>query len=102
VLEAITRALPFDLMIVVDQGEELLTLVRTAQQRERRAKAIPMLADLSDSARRAREIRMLADLSDSAARCKIILAMRSPSLGQFVSLFPGEGLPNGWRAHQLP
>ena len=86
VLDAITRSLPFELVIAVDQGEDLVTLVRTAQQRERRAKAL----------------RMLAELGNSAARCKILFPLRSQYLGQLVSLFPNEELPPGWRTHYLP
>jgi WD40 repeat protein len=84
-LDAITKSLPFELVIVVDQGEELLTLVRTSQQRERRRKAIAMLQALSQT----------------APRCKIIYALRSQSLGQFLGLFPGEQAPTNWRTAYL-
>jgi WD40 repeat protein len=84
VLDAITRPLPFELIIAIDQGEELLTQVRTAQQQLRRQKALDMLMHLSSV----------------APRCKIVYTIRSQSLGEFASLFPEGRLPvacaQGW------
>src|SRR5262249_10959708 len=85
VLDAVTRSLPFELVIAVDQGEELLTLVRTTQQQARRRKALDMLMQLSHS----------------GARCKIIYTIRSQSLGQFVSLLPDGRAPAEWQSFAL-
>jgi len=85
VLGAVTKALPFELVIAVDQGEELLTLVRTSQQIERRTKAIDMLQGLSEA----------------APRCKIIYTLRSQSLAQIANLFSGGQAPPNWRAVYL-
>ncbi len=84
VLDSITRSLPFELVIAVDQGEELLTMVRTAKERERRHKALEMLTALTGS-----------------ARCKIIFTIRSQLLGQFVSLLPSGQTPKCWRTFFL-
>ena len=50
ILEAITAALPFELVIAIDQGEDLVTLVRTAQ-RERRTKRAQDVDGRSPAAR---------------------------------------------------
>jgi WD40 repeat protein len=86
VLDQISRLLPFELVIAVDQGEELITLVETPQQHARRTKAIDMLVRLSSA----------------APRCKIIIAMRSQSLGEFIDLLPDGRLPMEWRTFPLP
>ncbi len=80
VLDAVTRSLPFELLIVIDQGEELITLVRRDQQRVRRQKALAMLQHLAQA----------------APRCKIVLALRSQSLGQLVSLMHNGQAPADW------
>lgn len=85
VLDAITRALPFELVIAVDQGEELITLVRRPQQRVRRQKAL----------------MMLESLSRTAPRCKIVYTIRSQSFGQLASLFSMGHEPTDWRAFFL-
>jgi WD40 repeat protein len=85
VLDAITKALPFELIIAVDQGEELLTLVESPKERERRHKAL----------------EMLAALAGGAARCKIIFTLRTQALGQLISLFPGAATPADWQSFYL-
>ena len=86
VLDQITRSLPFELVIAVDQGEELLTLVETPQQQARRTKAIDMLVRLSSL----------------APRCKIVITLRSQALGEFIDLLPDGRLPAEWRTFPLP
>jgi WD40 repeat protein len=81
VLDTITRSLPFELVIAVDQGEELLAQVRTPPQQERRQKAI----------------EMLTCLSGGPARCKVLYVIRSQALGEFVNLFPQARMPTDWR-----
>ncbi len=85
ILDAITRSLPFELVIAVDQGEELLTLVRTPQQQVRRRKALDMLMQLTGA----------------AARCKIVYTLRSQFLAQLESLLPEGRAPADWRSFQL-
>jgi WD40 repeat protein len=85
-LDQITRSLPFELVIAVDQGEELITLVQTPQQQARRQEAIDMLVRLSAA----------------APRCKILIAMRSQSLGEFIGLLPDGHTPAEWRMFPLP
>lgn len=84
VLDAVTRSLPFELVLIVDQGEELLTLVHTMQEQARRRKAI----------------EMLAHLAHVAPRCKVVYTIRSQALGQFLSLWP-EGCPGAYRTFEL-
>lgn len=79
-LDAVTRSLPYELVIAIDQGEELLTLVRDEHHRGRRAKALAMLRELSAA----------------APRCKLVYAIRSQVVGDFISLFPERALPAGW------
>jgi WD40 repeat protein len=83
-LDRITRALPFELVIAVDQGEELVTQVKSAQQQARRQKAL----------------EMLAQVARAAPRCKLLFTIRSQALGPLLSLFPGGG-PAGWHTHFL-
>jgi WD40 repeat protein len=84
-LDKITRSLPFELMIVIDQGEDLVTLVRTSQQQGRRQKAI----------------EMLMQLSHVEPRCKVVFAIRSQALAPFVSLLPDERSPADWQPFHL-
>ena len=85
VLDAITKSLPFELIIAIDQGEELVTLVESPQQRDRRAKALTMLMGLAGA----------------VARCKIVFVIRTQVLGEFVNLLPGGQAPAAWRAFFL-
>lgn len=85
ILERITRSLPFELVIVIDQGEELLTQARTAKEQ----------------ARRRPTLEMLTHVARLAARCKIIYAIRTQSLGLLTSFFPDGKAPSSWRPHYL-
>jgi WD40 repeat protein len=85
ILDAITRSLPFELVIAIDQGEELLTHVLGEQQQSRRQKAIDMLVRLSAA----------------APRCKIVYVIRTQWLGQLASLFPDGRTPADWRPFYL-
>lgn len=85
ILDAITKALPFELLIAIDQGEELLTLVQSPQQRDRRAKALAMLMGLAGA----------------VARCKVVFTIRTQMLGEFVNLLPGGQMPDTWRTFFL-
>jgi WD40 repeat protein len=71
-LDDVTRRLPYELVIAIDQGEELLTLVRSPTERERRQQALAMLASLAAS----------------AARCKVVLVVRTEYAGQLAGLLP--------------
>ena len=84
-LGEITQSLPFELVIAVDQGEELLTLVRTPQQIARRQKALDMLLRVAQA----------------GPRCKIVFTLRSQSLGQLIGLLPDGRIPAEWRAFPL-
>ena len=85
VLDAITRSLPFELVIAVDQGEELLTLVHTSQQQVRRRKALDMLMQLAGA----------------SARCKIVYTLGSQYLAELESLLPAGQVPADWRSFYL-
>ena len=80
VLDAITRSLPFELVIAVDQGEELVTLVHTAKEARacRKGSTCWRRWPAPHAAR-------------SSSRCG------SQSLGQFVSLLPDGQTPKDWR-----
>jgi WD40 repeat protein len=85
VLDTITRSLPFELVIAIDQGEELLTLVHSPQQQVRRHKALSMLMQLAGS----------------SARCKIVYTLRSQNLAELETLFPAGRVPADWRSFHL-
>jgi WD40 repeat protein len=82
-LDDLTRSLPFELVIVVDQGEELLT---GPQHQARRQKAIDTF------------------FTPPAvpSRCKWIYALRSQNLGQLLGFLPRQQAPADWRAVYLP
>lgn len=80
-LEALTRQLPDELVIAVDQGEELLT------QPQRRGEKV----------RRHRALEMLQRLAESPARCKVILVVRGEFLGRLSALWPAGREQAGWR-----
>lgn len=84
-LDAITRSLPFELLIAIDQGEELITLVQSTQQKERRARALAMLVDLAET----------------SARVKVVLTIRSQTVGELVNLLPASQVPASWRPYFL-
>jgi WD40 repeat protein len=85
-LDELTRSLPFELVIVVDQGEELITLTNSAQQRFRRQRAL----------------HMLLNLSEAAARCKVIFSTRAQYLAELINLLPDGRTPAAWRTYFLP
>ena len=78
ILDELTRRLPFELVLVVEQGEDLvLQLPRSAE------------------GRRHRNLEILGGVLRSAARCKVILAMRTEYVGRLLNLVsPG---PDPWR-----
>lgn len=80
-LEDITERLPFELLIVIEQGEDLLTQPSTAADQERREAAFAMLANVASS----------------SARCKVILTLRSEFFGQLSEAFPGAKERSAWR-----
>ncbi len=84
-LAAITAALPFELVIAIDQGEEQVTEVETS----------------ADKARRQRALEMLAKLTQSSARCKVVLVVRFEFFGQLLGSFPGGAARQGWREFHL-
>lgn len=80
-LEALTAALPFELVIAIDQGEELITEVRGAAEEARRQEALAMLLQLAEA----------------PARCKVVLALRSDYLARLTSLLPERPGRQAWR-----
>lgn len=85
VLDALTRELPFELVIAIDQGEELITEVHNP----------------TEAARRAEALAMLMHLADAPARCKVVLAMRSEYLARLTSLLPAGPGRMAWREFYL-
>jgi WD40 repeat protein len=71
-LDELTRRLPFELVLTIDQGEELLTLAESATERERRRLAL----------------EMLLAVGESAARCKVLLVLRTEYFGQLADVLP--------------
>jgi WD40 repeat protein len=80
-LDDITERLPFELVMVIEQGEDLLTQPSTAAEPMRRQAALSMLANLAAA----------------SARCKVILTVRSEFFGQLCDAFPGGKDRSGWR-----
>ncbi len=71
-LDDVTRQLPYELVLTIDDGEELLTLVQSATERQRRQQALDMLVALAES----------------PARCKVVLVLRTEYFGQLAGLLP--------------
>lgn len=71
-LDALTARLPFELVLPIEQGEELVTLANDRSTKERRRQALTMLQFLFGS----------------SARCKVILALRTEFYGQFADHWP--------------
>ncbi len=71
-LDDLTRRLPFELVVTIDEGEDLLTLARSVIERERRRQALDMLLTLAES----------------PARCKLVLLLRTEYFGQLAGLLP--------------
>jgi WD40 repeat protein len=80
-LDDFTERLPFELLIVIEHGEDLLTQPSTTAEQERRQTAI----------------HMLASLALSSARCKVILTLRSEFFGQLGEAFSGAKERPAWR-----
>lgn len=80
-LEALTRRLPDELVIAIDQGEELVTM---PQRR-------------NEKARRDRALEMLQRLAESPARCKVVLVVRGEFVGRLTALWPASRERAGWR-----
>jgi WD40 repeat protein len=71
-LDEVTRRLPYELVMTIDQGEELITLAESGMERERRERALDMLLALAES----------------GARCKVLLILRMEYFGQLAGLLP--------------
>ena len=75
-LELLSRDLPQDLLILIEQGEELITLADKDEDEPRRRRALDMLV---------RAVRR-------APRCKIVLSARTDFLGRLLAEFPAHGV----------
>jgi WD40 repeat protein len=80
-LDDVTRQLPYELVLTIDQGEELLTLAGLDIERERRQQAL----------------NMLVALGASPARCKVLLIVRTEYYGQLARLLPAGGAGARWK-----
>jgi WD40 repeat protein len=80
-LDALMQRLPFELVIAIDQGEELITEVR----------------EPVEVARRQQALEMLRQLSESPASCKLILTLRTEYLARLL----GTEKPRAWREFYL-
>ncbi|GEM_PF-1844745 len=80
-LEKVTERLPCELVIVIEQGEDLLDEIGGAAVQKRRQAALAMLAHLSSS----------------SARCKVILALRTEFYGQLAEAFAAGKDRLAWR-----
>ncbi len=65
-LDSLSRQLPHDLVILIEQGEEIFTQAREPE----------------DAQRRGRALRMLSLAARQVPRCKIIISLRSDYLGR--------------------
>lgn len=84
-LDEVTSKLPHELVLVVEQGEDLLTQVEAP----------------GDAERRARALQMLHELAASPARCKVIISMRTEFLGKLLDLLPSVKDRSGFRDYLL-
>jgi WD40 repeat protein len=84
VLEEVTRGLPFELVLAIDQGEELLTEVEKPSEVERRQAALDMLLRLAET----------------PVRCKFLVMLRSAYLARLSGLLLGSGRA-AWREFYL-
>lgn len=71
-LDDITRRLPFELVLLIEQGEDLVTQVTEPAEKKRRGLAL----------------EMLAALWRSPARCKVLMEIRTEHLGRLSQFFP--------------
>jgi WD40 repeat protein len=73
-LEALSDPLPFELVVLIEQGEDAISLVNTPAERRRRRLAF----------------QMLAHAAVSVGKCKFILSLRTEFLGRILDQFPHE------------
>ncbi|MFO0969354.1 MAG: hypothetical protein U0793_27675 [Gemmataceae bacterium] len=85
IVNEITARLPWELVIVLEQTEDLLQEGSDASK-QRRGKAI----------------ELLTRLAASSARCRIVLSTRSDLLGRVLALFPSGKDAAVWREFYLP
>ena len=81
-LDELTRRLPYDLLIVIEQAEDLALQVSKAGRR-----------------RRQQALTMLSEVLRSAARCKFILSARTEFIGRLLNQMPES--PVRWRDFYL-
>jgi WD40 repeat protein len=81
-LDELTRRLPFDLVLVIEQGEDLV-----------------LEATADEMLRRRRALEILGGVLRSPARCKVILSVRTEYLGRLMDQFPTG--PERWRTYFL-
>ncbi len=81
-LDELTKSLPFDLVMVLEQGEDLVLQVNSREAAQRRGKALAMLGHLFRS----------------PARCKVVLAMRTEYVGRLAEHAP---MHVAWRSFAL-
>jgi WD40 repeat protein len=83
-LDRITRDLPYELVITVEQAEDLVTQAGDDDGHERRRVALDMLAALAEG----------------PARCKVVLSARAEFVGPLTQLWPARA-GNGLREFYL-
>ncbi|MCI0639506.1 MAG: hypothetical protein L0Y72_30945 [Gemmataceae bacterium] len=81
-LDGLTKSLPVDLVMVLEQGEDLVLQVNSREAAQRRGKALALLGHLFRS----------------PARCKVVLAMRTEYLGRLAEHAP---MHVAWRSFGL-
>lgn len=84
-LETITSRLPRELVIMIEQGEELITQGLKFGNRRRPRNTL----------------EMLLEVVKQAPRCKIVLSLRTEFLGRLYSALPREQGPTLWREYSL-
>jgi WD40 repeat protein len=84
-LDDITRRLPFELVVTIDDGDDLLTQARSSTEQERRAQAL----------------EMLMALAESPARCKVVLLLRTEYFGQLAGMLPVRAGRTLWKEYFL-
>ncbi len=81
-LDELTSQLPFDLLIVIEQAEDLVLQASKARRR-----------------RRQQALAMLSEVLRSAARCKIIMSTRTEFVGRLMNQLPEDSVR--WRDYFL-
>ncbi|MBI3409325.1 MAG: WD40 repeat domain-containing protein [Planctomycetes bacterium] len=82
-LESVTGPLPFELVILIEQGDDLFTAVQDRWAAKRRRQALAMLQRLFQS----------------RARCKVVLSLRTEFVGRLMDSAPAGNPP--WRNFHL-